>query len=105
MDTTEAAAIPSAYRSKRILWIEFAVGVSYGYLFEVLGQWLPHTEHHSARMLSLFRLSNQIGLLLPLLFIVLVADGNLDRIGFRRPVWKIDALVTLGLAVFMYLVA
>ena len=92
----------SGPRDRKILWIEFAVIFGYAYIFSVATAWIPMGSPARSPLVTPYRFTEEIAKLLPLLFIVAVADGTLKTIGVKRPVWKVDALLSVGLIAFMF---
>jgi len=85
------------------MWIEFSLIMICCYFFAFISQFLPHAKGGSPWIAQL-RLLEEISKLLPILFVVGVADGSFARIGIKAPIWSKDLPLTGLLILFMYLV-
>jgi membrane protease YdiL (CAAX protease family) len=90
-----------AARDRKVLWLEFSLVMACFYFRAFFSQFLPDTPSHS-QSLAFSRLVSECANLAPILLIVLVADGGLEKIGFKKPFWKVDAPLTAALLAFMY---
>jgi membrane protease YdiL (CAAX protease family) len=91
-------------RDRKVLWVEFAIVSIFVYGVGLALQWLP-LGGPSVAVDPPLRLAEELGKLLPILFIVAVADGTVGTIGLKRPVWRMDLVVLVALAAVLYLLA
>ena len=105
MSIAEVIQSAKAGRTRTVLWIEFAVVISFAYLASFLSQWDVHSSPPRNDPMEIpADLASIFARLLPILFIVLVADGTLSKIGFKRPNLKIDSVVFVALGVALYVI-
>ena len=99
-----AATDQTTGKDSRILWIEFGVVMLFCYMTSFASQWVSRGSQTDQGFLhGPLRLAGEISLLLPLLFIVAVADGDLSKIGFTKPKWKADWAWSVFLLAAMFL--
>lgn len=87
-----------------VLALEVLVVLLFAYSTSFLAQFLITWIPTYGTLLPLVDLFSDLGRLVPLLFLVWVADGNLDVLGLTKPKWLSDSLVGLGFLAVLILI-